>query len=115
MKEFVKLIKVDFMHGVEEPWCNNKGVAILPYVVKNNEYYYLLTKEYNPLIKNKQISQYSTITGGIENKTHHQTIINEMLEETAIDVWNKKVKIHYLGKLMQISQVQNYDIFMGLI
>jgi len=27
-KEWVKLIKVGFMHCVEEPWCNNKGVAI---------------------------------------------------------------------------------------
>lgn len=68
--EYLKLIKVEFMHGVEEPLCNNQGVAILPYVVKNNEYYYLLTKEYNPLFKNQQISQYSTITGGVENKTH---------------------------------------------
>jgi len=97
-KEYLKIINVDFMHGVEEPWCNNKGVAILPYVVKNNEYYYLLTKEYNPLFKNKQISQYSTITGGLENNSHYQTVINEMLEETGIDVTSKKVKIHYLGK-----------------
>ncbi|MBP1526168.1 MAG: hypothetical protein H9Q67_06735, partial [Spiroplasma ixodetis] len=81
-KEYLKIIKVDFMYGVEEPWCNNKGVAILPYVVKNNEYYYLLTKEYNPLFKNKQISKYSTITGGLENNSHYGTVINEMLEET---------------------------------
>jgi len=97
-KEYLKIIKVDFMYGVEEPWCNNQGVSILPYVLKNNEYYYLLTKEYNPLFKNKQISKYSTITGGIENSSHYQTIINEMLEETGIGVINKKVKIHYLGK-----------------
>ncbi|WDA54907.1 MAG: NUDIX hydrolase (plasmid) [Spiroplasma endosymbiont of Drosophila atripex] len=97
-KEYLKLIKVEFMHGVEEPWCNNQGVAILPYVVKDNEYYYLLTKEYNPLFKNKQISQYSTITGGLEKHSHYQTVINEMLEETGIDVKNKKVKIQYLGK-----------------
>lgn len=96
--EYLKLIKVEFMHGVEEPWCNNQGVAILPYVVKNNEYYYLLTKEYNPLFKNKQISQYSTITGGVENKTYYQNVINEMLEETGIDIKDEKVKIHYLGK-----------------
>lgn len=39
-----------------------------------------------------------------------------MLEETGIDVINKKVKIHYLGKhYAQISQVQNCDIFMELI
>ena len=97
-KEYLKIIKVDFMYGVEEPWCNNQGVAILPYVLKDNEYHYLLTKEYNPLFKNKQISQYSTITGGIENNNHYQTVIQEMLEETGIDVKNKKVKIQYLGK-----------------
>ncbi|WDA55057.1 MAG: NUDIX hydrolase (plasmid) [Spiroplasma endosymbiont of Drosophila atripex] len=97
-KEYLKFIKVEFMHGVEEPWCNNQGVAILPYVIKNNEYYYLLTKEYNPLFKNKQISKYSTITGGLENKTHYQTVIDEILEETGIDVTCNKVKIHYLGK-----------------
>ncbi|BET39568.1 NUDIX hydrolase [Spiroplasma ixodetis] len=97
-KEYLKLIKVEFMHGVEEPWCNNQGVTILPYVFKDNEYHYLLTKEYNPLFKHKQISQYSTINGWIENNSHYQTVINEMLEETGIDVTNKKVKIHYLGK-----------------
>ncbi|WP_174481326.1 NUDIX domain-containing protein [Spiroplasma endosymbiont of Danaus chrysippus] len=97
-KEYLKLIKVDFMNGIEEPWCNNQGVAILPYVLKNNEYHYLLTKEYNPLFKNKTISQYSTITGGLENNNHYQTVINEMFEETGIDIKNKKIKIHYLGK-----------------
>ncbi|MBP1525874.1 MAG: hypothetical protein H9Q65_05305 [Spiroplasma ixodetis] len=97
-KEYLKLIKVEFMQGVEKPWCNNQGVAILPYVVKDNEYYYLLSTEYNPLFKNKQISKYSTITGGIENNNHFQTVINEMLEETGINIRNKKVKIHYLGK-----------------
>ncbi len=97
-KEYLKLIKVEFMQGVEEPWCNNQRVAILPYVVKDNEYYYLLTKEYNPLFKNKQISEYSTITGGIEKNNNYETVINEMLEETGIDVTNKKIKINYLGK-----------------
>ncbi|BDT04544.1 hypothetical protein [Spiroplasma ixodetis] len=97
-KEYLKLIKVEFMHGVEEPWCNNQGVTILPYVVKNNEYHYLLSTEYNPLFKNKQISKYSTITGEIGKNNHYQTVIQEMLEESGIDVTNKKVKIHYLGK-----------------
>lgn len=97
-KEYLKLIKVDFMHGVEEPWCNNQGVAILPYVLKDNEYYYLLTKEDNPLFKNKKVSEYSTITGGLENHSHYQTVINEMFEETGINVTNNEVKIHYLGK-----------------
>ncbi|WDA55020.1 MAG: NUDIX hydrolase (plasmid) [Spiroplasma endosymbiont of Drosophila atripex] len=97
-KEYLRMIKVEFMHGVEEPWCNNQGVAIFPYVIKNNQYYYLLSKEYNPLFKNKTISQYSTITGGLENNNHYQTVIDEMLEEAGIDVTNKKVKIHYLGK-----------------
>ncbi|WP_338987157.1 hypothetical protein [Spiroplasma endosymbiont of Dasysyrphus albostriatus] len=97
-KEYLKIIKDEFMYGVEEPWCNNKGVAILPYVLKNNEYHYLLTKEYNPLFNNKQISKYSTITGGLENNNHYQTVINEMIEETGINVKNKKVNINYLGK-----------------
>ncbi|WP_252319273.1 NUDIX domain-containing protein, partial [Spiroplasma endosymbiont of Lariophagus distinguendus] len=97
-EDFIKPIKVDFMYGVEEPWCNNQGVAILPYVLKDNKYHFLLTKEYNPLFKNKQISEYSTITGGLENLDPYQTVINEMLEETGIDVKNKKVKIYYLGK-----------------
>lgn len=97
-KEYLRHIKVEFMHGVEEPWCNNQGVAILPYVVKDNEYHYLLSTEYNPLFKNKQISQYSTITGGLEKYSHYQTVIQEMLEETGINVRNEKVKIHYLGK-----------------
>lgn len=35
-KEWVKLIKVDFMHGVEEAWCNKKGVAILPFIIKDD-------------------------------------------------------------------------------
>jgi len=97
-KEYLKLIKVEFMHGVEEPWCNNQGVAILPYVLKDNEYHYLLSSEYNPLFKNTLISEYSTITGGLENNNHYETVINEMLEESGIDIRNKKVKIHYLGK-----------------
>ncbi|MBP1525256.1 MAG: NUDIX hydrolase [Spiroplasma sp. WSS] len=97
-KEYLKIINVDFMYGIEEPWCNNQGVVILPYVLKDNEYHYLLSTEYNPLFKNKQISEYSTITGGLENNNHYQTVINEMWEETGIDIRNEKVKIHYLGK-----------------
>ncbi|WP_252320897.1 hypothetical protein, partial [Spiroplasma endosymbiont of Lariophagus distinguendus] len=96
--EFLKLVKADYMHGVEEPWCNNQGVAILPYVIKNNEYYYLLVIENNPLFKDKEISKYGTITGGLENFDPYQTVINEMLEETGIDVKNDKSKIYYLGK-----------------
>ncbi len=95
---FVKLIKEDFYCGVEEPWTNNKGVAILPYVLKDNEYYYLLVKENNPLFKNKQISEYSTITGGVEKKDINTTVINEMKEEANINVNNTKAKIYYLGK-----------------
>ncbi|WP_400255056.1 NUDIX hydrolase [Spiroplasma endosymbiont of Cleonymus obscurus] len=97
-QEYLKFIKVEFMHGVEEPWCNNQGVAILPYVIKNNEYYYLLVIENNPLFKDKQISEYGTITGGLENLDPYQTVINEMLEETGIDVKNDKSKIYYLDK-----------------
>ncbi|WP_342274759.1 hypothetical protein [Spiroplasma endosymbiont of Phycita roborella] len=97
--EFLKLIKKDFMYGVEEPWCNNQGVAILPYVLEDNQYFFLLlTNENNPLFKDKKISKYSSITGGLENLDPYQTVINEMLEETGINVKNDKSKIYYLGK-----------------
>jgi len=98
-QEFLKLIQVDFMHGVEEPWCNNQGVAILPYVLKDNQYYFLLlNNENNPLFKDKKISKYSTITGGLENLDPCQTVINEMLEEVGINVKNDESKIYYLGE-----------------
>ncbi|WP_342273119.1 hypothetical protein [Spiroplasma endosymbiont of Acasis viretata] len=54
-KEYLKLIKVEFMHGVEEPWCNNQGVAILPYVLKDNEFHYLLTKNITHYLKIRKL------------------------------------------------------------
>lgn len=98
-KEFIKNIEIDFMEGVEEPWCNNAGVGVLPYVLKDNKYYYLLLfKEYNPLFKNKQISEYSTVTGGLEKHDITRTVINEMWEEVGIDITNEdEATTHFLG------------------
>ncbi|WP_174480891.1 hypothetical protein [Spiroplasma endosymbiont of Danaus chrysippus] len=89
-KEWVKLIKVGFMHGVEEPWCNNKGVAILPFIIKNDgSRYFMQTCESNPLFNKNKLGKYSSITGGLENNKHYQTVTNEMLEETGI-FFNKR-------------------------
>ncbi|MBP1526007.1 MAG: NUDIX hydrolase [Spiroplasma ixodetis] len=90
---FLKFIKVEFMHGVEEPWCNNQGVAILPYVIKDNEYYFLLVKELNTLYSEEPT--WATITGGLEKYELIQTVINEMWEETSIDITNWIHKINY--------------------
>ncbi|WP_252320951.1 ankyrin repeat domain-containing protein, partial [Spiroplasma endosymbiont of Lariophagus distinguendus] len=85
-----KFIKVEIKDGffcVQEPWCNNEGVGILPYVLKDNEYYFLqLHNENNPAHKKDRVSEYSTITGGLENQQFYTTILNEMLEETGIDI-----------------------------
>ncbi|WP_342254521.1 hypothetical protein [Spiroplasma endosymbiont of Zeiraphera isertana] len=43
MGKFLKLITNGFMTGVSEPWCNNEGVAVLPFVYKYNQYWFLLT------------------------------------------------------------------------
>ncbi|BDT03449.1 hypothetical protein SHM_10950 [Spiroplasma ixodetis] len=45
MGKFLKLITNGFMIGVSEPWCNNEGVAVLPFVYKYNQYWFLLMKE----------------------------------------------------------------------
>lgn len=99
-KKWMKIFQKGHMFGVKEPWCNNQGVVILPYVIKNNAYYYLLVKEYNPLFLNNQISEYSSITGGLENLDPYVTVINEMKEEVGININenNKNIKIYYLGK-----------------
>lgn len=99
MGKFLNLITVDFMEGVEEPWCNNQGVVVLPYVYQYDAYWFLLIKEKNPLFKNLKYNPYGSITGGCEkNKPVVETVINELLEETGIDVKNnKKITIHELG------------------
>ncbi|WP_339041596.1 hypothetical protein [Spiroplasma endosymbiont of Apeira syringaria] len=74
-KEWVKLIKVDFMHGVEEPWCNNKGVAILPFIIKDDgSRYFMQTCESNPLFNKNKLGKYSSITGGVENNNPLETV-----------------------------------------
>ncbi|WP_342273365.1 ankyrin repeat domain-containing protein [Spiroplasma endosymbiont of Acasis viretata] len=88
-----KTIKNGFIH-VEEPWCNNQGVAILPYVLKDNEYYFLqIHNEKNPAHEISKISQYSTITGGLETMDYYTTVVKEMWEETGIDISGNNVVI----------------------
>ncbi|WP_252321008.1 hypothetical protein, partial [Spiroplasma endosymbiont of Lariophagus distinguendus] len=94
-----KFIEVKIENGfiyVEEPWCNNQGVAILPYVLKDNEYYYLqIQKEKNPAHEIvSKISQNSTITGGVESLDYYTTVVKEMWEETGIDISGNNVVIN---------------------
>lgn len=60
MGKFLELITNDFMEGVSETWCNNQGIAVLPFVYQDNQYWFLLVNENNPLFKNKAISHLST-------------------------------------------------------
>ncbi|WP_342273877.1 NUDIX hydrolase [Spiroplasma endosymbiont of Phycita roborella] len=109
-EEFIKLIKVGFMYGVEEPWCNNQGVAILPYVIKENKYYFLLVKELNTLYSEEPT--WATITGGLEKYELIQTVINEMWEETGIDIIDKKDKINYCNTYYgNKSSTKKWNIF----
>ncbi|WP_342257708.1 ankyrin repeat domain-containing protein [Spiroplasma endosymbiont of Nomada ruficornis] len=94
-----KFIGVKIKNGfiyVEEPWCNNQGVAILPYVLKDNQYYYLqIHKEKNPAHEIvSKISQYSTITGGLESMDYYTTVVKEMWEEVGIDISGNNVLIN---------------------
>lgn len=87
MSKFLKLITNGFMTGVSEPWCNNKGVAVLLFTYKNNQYWFLLINEKNPLFEDKKISYLSTLTGGCQlNKSPLQTVKDEILEETGINI-----------------------------
>lgn len=87
MGKFLKLVTSDFMEGVSEPWCNNEGVAVLPFVYQDNQYWFLLINEKNPLFKNKELSYFGTLTGGCEiNKSPLETVKNEVLEETGINI-----------------------------
>ncbi|WP_425381670.1 hypothetical protein [Spiroplasma endosymbiont of Polydrusus pterygomalis] len=54
MGKFLKLITNGFMMGVSEPWCNNEAVAVLPFIYQNNQYWFLLINENNPLFEDKK-------------------------------------------------------------
>lgn len=99
MKKWLKLIKADFMHGVSEPWCNDEGVAILPFVYQYNQYWFLLIHEMNPLLNGRLHQSYGTLTGGCELKTDLLTTVKtEILEETGINVKkNEHVTFYDLG------------------
>ncbi|WP_425377490.1 hypothetical protein [Spiroplasma endosymbiont of Aleiodes alternator] len=96
MGKFLKLITNGFMTGVSETWCNNEGVAVLPFVYKYNQYWFLLMKEKNPLFENKKISFFSTLTGGCKlGKSSLETVKNEILEETGINIRSLKLDCIY--------------------
>lgn len=98
MGKFLKLITNGFMTGVSEPWCNNEAVAVLLFVYKNNQYWFMLINEKNPLFENKKISHFSTLTGGCQlNKTPLQTVKDEILEETGINI--NQLKSDYIYSL----------------
>lgn len=99
MPKFVKLIKADFMEGVSEPWCNDQGVAVLPFIYQYNQYWFLLIHEMNPLLKGRLHQSYGTLTGGCElKKDILKTVKDELLEETGINIKNNdKAIIHNLG------------------
>ncbi|MBE4703785.1 hypothetical protein [Spiroplasma platyhelix] len=99
MKKWVKLIKADFMYGVSEPWCDDQGVAILPFIYQYNQYWFLLIHEANPLLKGRLHQSYGTLTGGCELKLDLLTTVkNELYEETGINVKkNEDVIFHDLG------------------
>lgn len=99
MKKWIKLIKADFMHGVSEPWCNDQGVAVLPFIYQYNQYWFLLIHEANPLLHGRLHQSYGTLTGGAELKADLVTTVkNELLEETGINIKkNEEVSIYDLG------------------
>lgn len=96
MKKWIKLIKEDFMYGVSEPWCNDQGVAVLPFIYQYNQYWFLLIHEANPLLKGKLHQSYGTLTGGCEVKLDILTTVkNEIYEETGINVKKNDDVIFY--------------------
>lgn len=99
MSKWIKLIKSDFMHGVSEPWCNDQGVAILPFYYQYNQYWFLLIHEQNPLLKDKLHQNYGTLTGGCELKIDLITTVKkELYEETGINVKeNDNINFYDLG------------------
>lgn len=99
MKKWIKLIKADFMQGVSEPWCDDQGVAILPFIYEYNQYWFLLIHEANPLLEGKLHQSYGTLTGGCELKTDILTTVkNELHEETGINIKkNENITVYDLG------------------
>lgn len=101
MGKFVKLIKAGYMEGVSEPWCNDQGVAILPFIYQYNQYWFLLIHETNPLLNGKLHQSYGTLTGGCELKKDILTTVkDELIEETGINIKDKnndKATIYNLG------------------
>lgn len=99
MGKFVKLIKVGYMEGVSEPWCNDQGVAILPFVYQYNQYWFLLIHETNPLLKGRLHQSYGSLTGGCELKKDILTTVkDELIEETGINIKNNdQATIYNLG------------------
>lgn len=99
MGNFLKLINIDFMEGVSEPWCNNQGIVLLPFVKKYSQYWFLLIKEKNPLFKNLKHTKLGSLTGGVEEDNLIETVKKELLEETGIDVkTSKHFHIYHLGE-----------------
>lgn len=99
MKKWIKLIKADFMEGVSEPWCDDQGVAILPFIYQYNQYWFLLIHEENPLFKGKLHQNYGTLTGGckLENDLL-ATVKTELFEETGINIKkNENINFYELG------------------
>ncbi|WP_308149316.1 hypothetical protein [Spiroplasma sp. AdecLV25b] len=99
MHKFLEIIKKDGMEGVSEPWCDNEGVAILPFVFQHNQYWFLLINEKNPLFENKLETKYGTLTGGCKKQqTVLKTVMDELVEETGIDITSlHKENIYAVG------------------
>lgn len=95
-KEYIKLVNKNGFQGIEEPWCNNQGVAILPFIIKDNKKYYIQIHENNPLLDENKIGRHSTITGGLENLNTIETVKMELAEEIGIYI-NNKCSIYSLG------------------
>ncbi|MGL5268423.1 MAG: hypothetical protein ACRC8P_01445 [Spiroplasma sp.] len=99
MKKWVKVIKANFMYGISEPWCNDEGVAVLPFIYQYNQYWFLLINEVNPLFEGRAHQNYGTLTGGCKSKIDPLTTVKtELLEETGINVRkNEDVSFYNLG------------------
>lgn len=99
MNKFLELIKKDNIQGVSEPWCNNKGVAVLPFVFRHNQYWFLLINEKNPLFEDIQVSQSGTLTGDCEKQQPIlTTVIDEVLTKTGINITSlPKKNIYAVG------------------
>lgn len=94
--EWIKIVNKNGFIGIKEPWCNNQGVAILPFIKKDDEYYFLQIHETNPLLDENKIGKYSTITGDLENLDCLKTVHTELEEEVGITL-SKITPIYSLG------------------